>query len=115
MKKLIVFALICSLPFLVMVAVNEIPDNPEPSHRYIPERCTWHCHNVTCKHWKTDYKAAPTKTKQFHKDVFDWYVESLHNNWLGLDYGAINLLVFFGLYPLLGGWLLWRLLTHIIS
>ena len=57
---------------------------------------------------------APTVSKKLHKDVFDWYVSTLDNNILGLNYGAINLIIFFGIYPLVGAWLLWRLLNKLL-
>lgn len=107
------YLLILASPFLVMVAVNEIPNNPKPTGKYVKERCTWHCHDVSCKHWRDDYAVAPTPMKRFHKDVFDWFVKSLHGNALGLNYGAINLLVYIGLYPLIGGLLVWNLIRKI--
>lgn len=114
LRKLFVFFGICSLPFLIIVAVNEIPNNPDRSHQYTQDRCTWYCHDVTCKHWKDSYKEEPTLTKKVHKDIFSWYVKILHNNVFGFNYGLINLIVFFGVYPLLGSWLLWRLIKRII-
>ena len=47
------------------------------------------------------------------KNIFSWYVNSLHDNSLGLNYGAINLLVFILGYPLIGGLLVWNLVRRI--
>ena len=110
-KKLLIFLLICSTPFLIVIAVNELPNNPKRTSEYVAERCTWQCHNVTCYHWKQSYKKDPSPLKKMHKDVFDWYVTSLHGNPLDLNYGIINILVFLIVYPLFGGILLWNILT----
>ena len=115
LKPLVIFLSICSLPFGIMIAVNEIPSNPSHTHHYHPDRCTRHCHDVGCRHFKESYAADPTPSKRMIKAVFDWYVSALHNNPLGMNYGTINLLVFIGLYPLIGCILLWRIVTHYCS
>lgn len=97
-------------PFLIMVIVNECFDTPQRTRKYEKEYCTWYCHDVTCPHWKASYKSNPTKLKKMHRNVFDWYVSSLHNNPLNLNYGAINLFVFIGLYPVFGSLLVWNLI-----
>ena len=96
-----------------MVIVNEYFNLPDRTHKYVEEYCTWYCHDVTCLHWKASYKSKPTKLKKMHKDIFDWYVSSLHNNPLKLNYGIINLLVFIIGYPLVGGLLVWNLVKRI--
>jgi hypothetical protein len=113
-NKVALFLIICSLPFAIIVAVNELPNNPEPTHKYVEDRCTWYCHDVTCPHWKKSYAQEPTQIKKMHKDIFTGFVNALHNNPLGLNYGAINILVFFLFYPMLGAALLWRLITKLM-
>lgn len=113
-KRLIIFLIIICLPFLSMVIVNECFKTPARTDKYMEAHCTWYCHNVTCPHWKQSYKDNPTRIKKMHKDVFDWYVVSLYNNPLGLNYGVINILVFIIIYPLLGGILVWRLINKVM-
>ena len=112
-KRIRIFFLIISSPFLFMAAINEIPQVPERSHKYVKEYCTWSCHDVTCKHWKDSFKEDNTPVKKMHKEIFDWCVTGLHNNWLGLNYGAINLLVYIIGYPLIGSFLIWNLIRKI--
>ena len=111
--RLLIFILIVSSPFLTMVIVNECFDTPKRTDKYLSEHCTWYCHNVTCKHWENAYKQNPTKVKKMHKDIFDWYVNSLHGNSLGLNYRFINLLIFILGYPVAGGLLVWNLIKRI--
>jgi hypothetical protein len=112
LKPIIFFLAVAALPFLIMVAINELPTNPAPTGKYVQDRCTRHCHDVGCQHFKQSYAAAPTNYKRINKAVFDSYVYALHNNPLGLNYGAINLLIFILLYPLIGGILLWRIVKY---
>ena len=112
-KRVVLFLLIFISPFLTMIIVNECFDTPERTHKYLKEHCTWYCHDITCPHWKNDYKSQPTPIKKMHKNIFDWYVTNLHNNPLGFNYGIINLLVFIGFYPLFGGLLVWNLIRKI--
>ena len=96
-----------------MIIINEIPKVPERSHKYTNEYCTWYCHDVTCKHWKDSFKEDGTAIKKMHKEIFDWYVKSLHANGLGLNYKDINLLVFIFGYPFIGSLLVWNLIRKI--
>jgi len=93
-----------------MAFINEVPKAPNRTNKYVKQYCTFYCHNVTCNHWKNSYKQNPTTLKKMNKNIFDWYVQSLHNNKLGLNYGSINLLVFLIGYPLLGIFLVWNLI-----
>jgi|GEM_PF-2268529 len=112
-KRIIIFLFILASPFLTMVIFNECFDTPKRTHRYVKEYCTWYCHDVTCLHWKSSYKGEPTEIKKMHKDIFDWYINSLHGNPLKINYGAINLLVFLVGYPFIGGLLVWNLIKNI--
>lgn len=112
-KRHLIFLGLSSLPFLLVILVNELPIVPDRTSKYLEEHCTWYCHDVTCKHWKDEYAARPTNTKKLHKNIFDWYVNSLHGNSLGLNYGAINILVFIIGYPFVGLLLLWNLVKDI--
>jgi len=109
-KRLYIFLIIFSSPFLIMGIINECFDTPDRTHKFVEDYCTWYCHDVTCLHWKNDYRQNPSKLKRMHRDIFDWYVTSLHNNGLGLNYGSINLLVFIIGYPVIGALLLWNLI-----
>ena len=112
-KKILIFLIIMALPFLLMGFINEMINVPKRTNNYTQEDCSWYCHNVTCKHWKKSYNQDPTKLKLMHKKIFDWYVNSLHDNKLGLNYSNINLLVFLIVYPSIGGLLLWNLVRKI--
>lgn len=110
-KKTSIFLSVIVSPFLFMIFINEFTNVPGKTNNHINEYCTWHCHNVTCKHYKKSYLENPSKLKKLHKNVFDWYVNSLHNNSLGLNYRIINLLVFLIGYPAIGSLLVWKLIS----
>jgi hypothetical protein len=112
-KKIKIFLLIVASPLLFMVVVNECFDVPKRTDKYVPEQCTWYCHNVTCLHFKTSYEEKPSSFKKMNKTIFDWYVTSLHGNTLNLNYRNINLLVFIFVYPLLGSLLVWNLIRKV--
>lgn len=112
-KRIKVCLLILAAPFLFMVFVNEMPNVPERTNNYTPENCTWYCHNMTCLHFKFSYSQNPTLFKKMNKNIFDWYVTSLHGNKLDLNYRNINLLVFIIAYPLLGSLLVWNLIRKV--
>jgi hypothetical protein len=112
-KRIKIFLVIFSLPFVFMYFVNEILVAPNRTNNYKEDYCTWYCHNVTCLHYKESYKIAPTTFKKSNKQIFDWYVTSLHANKLGLNYRNINLLVFILVYPVLASLLLWNLIRKV--
>jgi hypothetical protein len=104
------FLIIVASPFLFMIFINEITNVPNRTNRHIDEYCTWHCHNVSCIHWKKSYAENSTSIKKIHKNIFDWYVTSLHGNGFGLNYKNINLLIFIIGYPAVGSLLVWNLI-----
>ena len=112
-KRIVIFICILISPFLTMFIVNECFDTPHRTHKNVEEYCTWYCHDITCTHWKSSYKKEPTQIKKMHKDIFDWYINSLHQNPLKLNYGIINLLVFLVGYPIVGSLLVWNLIKRI--
>lgn len=112
-KRLLLFFCIASLPFLLVVIVNEFLCADFEKHNKASVTCNRICHDVGCIHWGENYKANPSKIKLFHKDVFDFYVRSLKQNALGMNYRFINLLVFILIYPILGSALLWHLIKRL--
>lgn len=112
-KRIRIFLLILASPFLFVVAINEIPQVPDRSHKYKAENCTWYCHDITCRHWKDSYKDNPTRLKKMHKDIFAWIVRNLHENPGDVSYREINILVYIMGYPIICGLLVWNLVRKI--
>ncbi len=113
-KRIKIFLILITLPFLIMVLVNELTNVPKKTNKYFPEHCTWYCHNITCLHFKTSYKEEFTPYKKMNKDIFDYYVTTLHGNKLGLNYKNINLVLFIIVYPIVGSLLIWNVIRRVI-
>lgn len=111
-RKLAIFFLLLMLPFMLVILVNELPNNQSRTTKQMKEYCTLDCHNNSCKHWEKSYRESPTAMKKIHKDIFDTYVNMLSAP-AGISYRSTNLLVFFLFYPMVGSLLLWNLIRRV--
>lgn len=109
MKRFIRNALILLLPFLFMVLINEtirpkIKEKPSVAHgitpinsaEYLPNKCTWICHNETtyCKTHHVKYlKPFYTITDVFYFGVIGLLASTG-------NYGAANIIFLVFLFPL---------------
>lgn len=109
MKKLLIWLFFLICPFLIMFVVNKTTNNP--TTKYIPEKCTRYCHNVTCEHGNKLYKEHQGDWfADFAKSIYTKNIVWLHNNPFGIGYGAVNLLIYVFAWPLLMALLLGNLI-----
>jgi hypothetical protein len=109
MKRLLRNAIIFLAPFLIMALINEtvrpkIKEIPYKANgitainsvEYLPNKCTWNCHNNTpyCKSKHVKYlKPFYTITDLFYKGVINLLASTG-------NYGAANIIFLVFLFPL---------------
>lgn len=108
MKRLLLLLAIVSIPFFIVIIVNETSSTTNTS---IKNYCTRACHNKGCTHFnkkRLNKKQNTFVTKHYntYKNNIIW----LKNNPFGLSYVQINLLLYVIVFPIASLYLLWRLL-----
>ncbi|MCO6497518.1 MAG: hypothetical protein J5I50_07635 [Chitinophagaceae bacterium] len=109
MKRFLRNISILVLPFIIMIVVNEvmrprIKEQPYSAHgitainsaKYIPEKCSWVCHNDTqyCKEHHVKFLKPYFGTTDF------LYFGAIGALAMTGNYGAANIIVFVILFPL---------------
>lgn len=82
--------LIIVIPILLMILINE--SSEKNTHKFLKEKCTRHCHNISCKHHNT----TGFKNYLYQKNIL-----LLKQNNLGLSYKQVNILVYVIGFPLI--------------
>ena len=97
MKKLLLYLILITAPFLIMFIVNTTTNNP--TTKLLKNKCSRYCHNVTCAHTNATYeKYAGNWFADTAKFLYTKNIIWLHNNPFGMSYKMINLVIYvFGL------------------
>ncbi|WP_452602030.1 hypothetical protein [Pontimicrobium sp. MEBiC06410] len=108
MKRFSLLLAIVSIPFFIVILINETRETP--SNSINREYCTRACHNKGCIHFnellKNDNQSS-FATRHF--DIYKKNIAWLKQNPFKFSYAQMNLLLYVIIFPIVSIFLLWRL------
>lgn len=100
MKNRLKYLLVILIPFVFLIVVNSF--SSPPTYSYVEDKCSRYCHNQGCPHFEKKLKDG--KNRLLSEPAFrfyQWNISALKNNFLGISYRDMNLLLYVIFLPLL--------------
>jgi len=104
--RILLYLIIISTPFLLMVIVNE--NAVAPTFDFRETTCTRYCHNHACPH--TMLEEGVVAGNGVLAQVYNANIKWLKNNPFGMSYQEVNLAIYVIGFPGLMAFLLWGLI-----